>query len=181
MLNLPVYTRANPGNDFAMARTPTRSSDSWTPSSAYFDRKAVKSKSAWEFILDCFVGKGGVCVGSCSPRRRGPARRCSWTATAFARSTGATAGQGGRGLRRRRHGSLGQGVQQGRRRATASRPAATAPSRSSGAYLPPRQTYPLIVDDQLLALFIERKTTLLELKGAGWDVAIESGQSNRRA
>src|SRR5207244_914216 len=42
--------------------------------------------------------------------------------------------------------------------------------------LPPEQTFPLIVDDQLLAVFIERKTTLLELKGAGWDVAIESGQ-----
>jgi hypothetical protein len=178
MLNLPVYTRANPGNDFAMGEDANQVERFMDAEFRYFDRKAVKSKSAWEFILDCFVGKGGVCVGSMlTPQTWAGAplfmdgdriRQEHWRD-----SKGKTAEDYGDVDMEASARAFSKAVDEHRQQAS-----------SHGAFplkrriLPPEQTYPLIVDDQLLALFIERKTTLLELKGAGWDVAIESGQSN---
>jgi hypothetical protein len=180
MLNMPVFTRANPGEDFAMGEDANQVERFSEAMFRYFDRKSVKSKSAWEFILDCFVGKGGVCVGSLlTPQTwagapmffdsdSGQIKQEHWRT-----SSGKATEDYGEMDQEASARAFSRAVDQHRQTVN-----------NKGGFplkrriLPPEQTFPLIVDDQLLALFIERKTTLLELKGAGWDVAIESGQAN---
>lgn len=179
MLNMPVYTRANPGQDFAMGEDANQVERFMESLFRYFDRKAVKSKSAWEFILDCFVGKGGVCVGSMMTPQvwagaplfmdgdqirqehwRDSRGKSTYDVDSMDMEASAKAYSRAVDEHRKRADSMPGGFPLKRR------------------ILPPEQTFPLIVDDQLLALFIERKTTMLELKGAGWDVAIESGRGS---
>lgn len=176
MLNLPIYSRPNPGEDFDLGMDQNQVERFLQAYMHYWDRKALKSRSALEFMYDCFVGKGGVCVGSLLMPQQwasapmlfdgGEIRQEHWRD-----STGkATTDKRAMDLEASSRGFLKTIERYGK---------TISASDSKGMplrrrVLPPEQCFPIIVEDQLLGLFIERKTSMLELAGGGWSVAVES-------
>lgn len=175
MLNAPVYTRPNPGDDFGEGEDCAQVARFHQAMFRYFDRKALKSKSAWEAIIDNFVGKGGVAVASLlTPQVWAGAplfmdgdnvRQEHWRDSRGKATDDYSAVDLDASAR-----AFQKVVDDHRKKVAGAMPGGFPLRRR---ILPPEQTFPLIADDQLLAFAVERKTTMLELKGAGWQVPID--------
>jgi len=174
MLNMPVYSRPNPGEDFDFGSEQNQVERFHQAYFHHWDRKALRSRSAWEFVLDCLVGKGGVCVGSILAPGH-------WAGAPMFM-------EGDRILQAHWRDSAGKETEsyddvdleastRAFDRAIDSHRRTISLSGANGMplkrrVLPPEQVFPVIVEDQLLAVFIERKASMLELAASGWEVEL---------
>jgi hypothetical protein len=176
MLNWPTYSRPNPGEDFGMGEDQNQVERFFNGYLRYWDRKSLKSRSGREFVLDNFVGKGGVCVGNLLAAYHwagapilfdgDQVRRQFWRDSS-GKETGDYAKVDIDAATRAHARSIDQ-----HRQTVSLNDAKGMPLRKR--LLPPDQCYPVIVEGDMLALFIERRASLVELNAAGWALDLET-------
>lgn len=175
MLNTPIYSRANPGEDFGMGEDQNQVERWHSAYFKYWDQTAMLSRSAYEFMLDNLVSKGAVCVGSLKAPQ-------VWA--------GAPTFMDGEKIRQDHwRDDMGKVTDDymkvdeeasGRAHKKAvDKYRQTASTNVVGGFplkrrmLKPEQTFPMIQDDQMNAMFIERKVNMVELGANGWSVDVE--------
>ncbi|MCR4341039.1 MAG: hypothetical protein NUW01_14250 [Gemmatimonadaceae bacterium] len=165
-LNDPVYYRSEPGDDQELVANVNQVERALQAKFQYDKRTAVAGKDAWYFLMDNLINKGAVCAGSIFAPH-------SWAGVPAFMADDKIDPQWWRD---------GKGVE------TADEDRLDY-SASSKAYmkqvemyrriakppiirriLPPEQCYPLFVGDTMLALFISRPTSSLELAAGGFEL-----------
>lgn len=178
MLNLPIYSRPNPGEDFDVGVDQNQVERFLQAYLHHWDRKSLKGRSALEFIYDNFVGKGGVCAGSLLQPQQ-------WAGAPLLMDGDQIRQEHWRDSRGKPtdrkdevdHEASGRAylklVDTYRQKVTQNSPSGMPLRRR---VLPPEQCFPVIVEDQMLALFIERKASMLELEAGGWQVELANSK-----
>jgi len=176
MLNQPTFSRANPGEDFGVGADQNQVERWHKAYFDYWDAHTLEDRSGREFLLDSLVGKGNACAGTIlTPQAmaaRAPMfmegdsiRREHWRDESgketddydkmdLSASTRAYERKAEHHMKRSATNDSG-GMPLTRR------------------LLKPEQAFPMIVDGNMQALFIERKVNMVELGVSGWEIPVE--------
>lgn len=174
MLNKPIYSRANPGEDFGVGEDQNQVERFHQAHQSYWDKHAMKGRSALEFMYDSFVGKGAACMGSIlTPHRWAGApllyegenlRREFWRDSSGRETEDESKVDLEAAIR-----AHGRAIEKYRQSASGNR---SMPL--SRRLLPPEQVFPMIHEGEMVGFFIERKVSLLELNAKGWVLDLDN-------